>query len=122
MRKADVEIFTDVLPCPCHSAEDLVTGARLLIHSSVEADGGNVLLAKATYENKALVFMADRDFFEFSLRTLNQRTRIVRGNLASELRGISLDRLAQMMALYLEQGVPIVLPHWKPRKKGMRRT
>lgn len=116
-----VEIFTDMLPCHCATAEDMVVGARQLIHSTETAEGSNVLLARASNGNRVLLFMADRDNFEFSLRTTDRRVHVAGGTLASELHGISLFGLRQLMAMYLEQGKPIIIPDWKQNRRVMLR-
>lgn len=116
-----IKIFTEVLPHPCTTAEDLVAGARELLHSSEAADGGNVLLAKASHGHRTLVLMADRDNYEFSLRTAERRSHVAGGVFASDLRTISLAKLKQMMAMYLERETPIVIPDWRAVEQKQQR-
>ena len=112
-----VDFFTDGLPGRHDTAEGLVIGARELLYSSADADGGSVLLARARCGDEVLTFTADRDSFEFSLRTAEKKVHVAGGNLASELSGISVQALRQMVARRLRTGDPIELPARRSRKR-----
>jgi len=108
--QSKVTVFEGVLPYRCSSAEGLVTAARLLLFSSEEAEDGNVLLAKAVFGNKTLLFTADRDNYEFVLKTPHRKSHVAGGALACDLHGVSLQDLKTMMTRYLEDGRPLVIP------------
>ena len=106
--QSKVTVFEGVLPYRCSSAEGLVTAARLLLFSSEEAEDGNVLLAKAVFGNKTLLFTADRDNYEFVLKTPHRKSHVAGGALACDLHGVSLQDLKTMMTRYLEDGRPLI--------------
>ena len=96
------ECYQNVLPCACSTAEDLVLGARILICTSEEAEDSRVLLAKAVRGERSLLLNADRDNYEFSLRAADgHRQHVAGGNLASDLRGLSIQQLKEAMHQYL---------------------
>lgn len=116
------ECYQNVLPCACTTAEDLVVGARILICSSEEAESGRVLLAKAVRGEQALLLNADRDNYEFSLRTADGRRRhVAGGNLASDLKGLSIQQLKEAMHRYLADGTPLPLRKETARRPVQRR-
>lgn len=101
------ECYQDGLPHPCTTVEDLILGARELIHSSEDAEDGRVLLAKATRGGKTLLLSADRDNYEFSLRLQNLRSHVAGGVSASDLREITIEQLRDAMYRYLSDGTPL---------------
>lgn len=116
------ECYQSVLPCACMTAEDLVVGARILICSSEEAESGRVLLAKAVQGERALLLNADRDNYEFSLRTADgHRRHVAGGNLASDLKGLSIQQLKEAMHRYLADGTPLPLQKATTRRPAQRR-
>lgn len=103
-------IFCDGLPRYCNCAQDLIIGARALLYYSEDAENGRVLLAKATHGSRTLLLVADRDNFEFVLKTPERKSHVAGGNLASDLKGMSLPELKRVMIDNLEHGCPIIIP------------
>lgn len=85
----------------------LITLARTLLLSSSDTADGSMLLAKAKQGSRDLLLIADRDNFEFILRMPGGRSHVAGGNLAEEMKTISVKSLEQMMARYLTDGIPI---------------
>ena len=88
----------------------LIACARELLLSSLDTEDENVLLAKTTQGSRSLLLSMDRDNFEFILRMPGGRQHILGGNLAMEMKGISIKELKSMMEHYLTSGKPISIP------------
>lgn len=116
------ESYQSALPCDCSTAEDLVTGARILINSSEDAEDGRVLLAKATRGERVLVLTADQDNYEFSLRTRDQRRHVAGGISASDLRELTIPQLKDAMHRYLADGTPLPIRRSPIQRPGRRRA
>lgn len=108
--QTEFKLFDEMFDRTCHTAEDLIMGARELILSSDTTEDCNVTLAKATNGNRALFLTVDRDNYEFSYRTLDGRMHVKGGFLASDLQSVTIERLKQAMIDYLERGTPIIMP------------
>lgn len=116
------ECYQNVLPCACSTAEDLVVGARILICTSEDAEDSRVLLAKAVRGERSLLLNADRDNYEFSLRAADgYRRHVAGGNLASDLRGLSIQQLKEAMHQYLADGTPLPIQKATTRRPAQRR-
>lgn len=85
----------------------LITLTRELLLNSPETEDDNMLLAKASQGTRDLLFIADRDNYEFVLRMPGGRTHVAGGNLAEEMNHVSITALEQMMTRYLIKGTPL---------------
>lgn len=107
--QTEFKLFNAMFDRTCHTAEDLIMGARELILSSEVTSDCNIILAKVSNGSRALFLTVDRDNYEFSYRTLNGRMHVEGGFLASDLRDFTIERLKQAMIDYLERGTPIIV-------------
>lgn len=110
-----VVIYDDGLG-ECKDAAAMIASARELLHSSEETVDNKILLAKASQESCALCFYVDRDNFEFLLKKPGSQKHIAGGNLASELKGISIPALRQIMSSYMVTG------HRQKLRKALRQA
>lgn len=85
----------------------LITLARALLLRSPDTADDNMLLAKAKQGARDLLLITDRDNFEFILRMPGGRSHVAGGNLAEEMKTISVKSLEHMMVRYLTDGIPI---------------
>ena len=88
----------------------LIACARELLLSSRDTEDESVLLAKTTQGSRSLLLSVDRDNFEFTLRMPGGRQHVLGGNLAMEMKAVSIKRLKSMMEYYLTSGKPISIP------------
>lgn len=118
------ECYFEMLPCSCSTAEDLIIGARALLHSTEDAENGRVLLAKAICGNQALLLSADQDNYEFSLRVDGRRAHVAGGFAAADLRDVTILQLKEAMCRYLADGTPLPIQRGPaPRRTSVgRRT
>lgn len=100
----------------CRDVAEMIGAARELLLSSEETADNYALLAKACQGTRSLFLYVDRDNYEFVMKFPGGQKRIAGGNLANELKHLSVQGLRQMMSRYLEAGAPIKINKGQSRQ------
>lgn len=100
----------------CKDVAEMIGAARELLLCSEETADDCALLAKAYQGTRSLLLYVDRDNYEFIMKFPGGQKHAAGGNLANELKHLSIQSLRQMMSRYLESGAPIRIDKTRPRQ------